>query len=213
MSEKDNIINLNKDKLNLGIEILRMVLCFWVIVFHYSGNKNKNKYKIINTFFHVPTFMILSFYLTYKIFKFKNLVKFKQRLERLLFPYILIPILYLVIIFYSSLSKKIIKKLIISLIMQYITGYYFYHALWFLLILIIYTVIFLIIFLITEKYNLILLQIIAIVSYWLQYNEYIYIKLNIYSRYLTINHFLEMLPIAVTGITLSSFEILKKIKY
>lgn len=55
------------------------------------------------------------------------------------------------------------------------------------------------------------MQIIAIISYWIQYNEYIYIKINIYSVYLTINHFLQMLPIAITGLTLSSFDILKKL--
>lgn len=56
------------------------------------------------------------------------------------------------------------------------------------------------------------MQIIAIISYWIQYNEYIYIKINIYRAYYTINHFLQMLPIAITGLTLSSLDILKKLK-
>lgn len=77
MNDKVNIFNPKNKKLNLGIQILRMILCFWVIAFHYSGNKNKKKYKILNTVFHIPTFMLLSFYLTYKIFKFKNIFKFK----------------------------------------------------------------------------------------------------------------------------------------
>ena len=56
----------NSNKINLDVELLRKILCFWVIVFHFGGKNNK--IKILKTFFHVPTFMIISFYLSYTKF-------------------------------------------------------------------------------------------------------------------------------------------------
>ena len=93
-----NNIDSIKTSVNLGIEILRMILSFWVITFHYAGNKNKKNYKILNTYYHVPTFMIISFYLSNKLFSTLNILKIKQRISRLLLPYIVIPILKLVIL-------------------------------------------------------------------------------------------------------------------
>ena len=39
----------------------RMPLMFSGITLHCAGNKNKRKYKIIDSFFHVPTFILISF--------------------------------------------------------------------------------------------------------------------------------------------------------
>jgi fucose 4-O-acetylase-like acetyltransferase len=100
----------NNYKSNLGIEILRMILCFWVITFHFAGNSNKVKYKILQTFYHVPTFMLISFYFSYKAFISNDIIKYKMRLERLLIPYIIWPIIFLSIsISFDSIN---IKKLI-----------------------------------------------------------------------------------------------------
>ena len=96
------------NRINLGIELLRMILCLWVILFHYAGNKNKKK-KFLKTFFHVPTFMIISFYLTNKIFFTQNIIKIKQRLERLIIPFIIIPIIDLGIYIGLSEPKKILQ--------------------------------------------------------------------------------------------------------
>ena len=191
------------NKVNLGIEVLRMFLCFWVISFHYSGNINRNKYKIITQYYHVPTFMLISFYLTYKIFAKKNVMKIKQRLERLIIPYTIIPAIYLVIILLSN-SEKNIKKLITNLILQYITGKKFYLFLWFIQILLIYTIFFEIIFLLFGKNSLFIFQTIAIISYWSQYNLKIY-NLIIYKN------FVRMIPFAVTGLNLGSLELLNKL--
>ena len=134
-----------------GIEILRMILCFWVITFHYSGKKIKFKYKIITHFYHVPTFCFISFYLTYKIFTLKSIIKIKQRFERLIIPYITIPIIFLIIKFFSSGFKKNIKNILLDLYVQYITGYHFYIHLWFVQNLIIYTIVCGIIFFFSKK--------------------------------------------------------------
>lgn len=98
---------------NLGIEILRMILCFWVISFHFAGNTNKIKYKILNTFYHVPTFMLISFYFSYNTFISNDITKCKKRLERLLIPYIIWPIIFLSIsISFDSINIKQLHYLI-----------------------------------------------------------------------------------------------------
>ena len=97
----------NNQIMNLGIEILRMILCFWVISFHYAGVKNVSKYKILKTFFHVPTFMIISFYFNYKALISNDIIKYKNRLERLLIPYIIWPIIFMIISKFSFNYLKI----------------------------------------------------------------------------------------------------------
>ena len=198
----------NNYKSNLGIEILRMILCFWVITFHFAGNKNKTKYKILNTFYHVPTFMLISFYFSYNTFFLNDITKFKKRLERLLIPYIIWPIIFLSIsISFDSIN---IKQLIIELSLQYITGYKIMIVLWFIQILIFFSIFFQIIIFLFKKQSLLILQIFAIISYFIQYKEINYRIFFYYSPHLrSVSHIAEMMPIAVTGLTLKNIDIIK----
>ena len=156
---------------NLGIEILRMILCFWVIAYHYAGKKNKLKYKILKTFFHVPTFMLISFYFSYNTFISNDIIKYKKRLERLLVPYIIWPIIYLVIVIPSQYHSIDIKKLILNLLYQYITGYQIYIILWFIGSLLFLEIFFKIIHFLFNKQSLLILKILSIISYLIQYKE------------------------------------------
>jgi len=156
--------------MNLGIEILRMILCFWVITLHYSGKKNKNKYKILRAYFHVPTFMMISFYFSYKTFISNDIIKYKARLERLLIPYIIWPIIFLAIST-SSFNFIKIKKLIFDLSLQYITGFKINISLWFIGILIFFGIFFKIIHFLFNFQSLLILQIISIIAYLIQYKE------------------------------------------
>lgn len=212
MNEKNKKYFQKNKSIVFGIEILRMILCFWVITFHYSGNIIKFKYKIINHFYHVPTFFFLSFYLTYKIFILKNIVKIKQRFERLIISYIIIPIIFIIIKFFSSDIKRNIKQILIDLYLQYITGHYFYIHLWFIQNLIIYTIIFGIIFLLFKKNNLFILQIQVAILYWLKCNgiiNKIFDKKN--KKLIPFRYIATMMPIAISGIILGYKEILKKL--
>ena len=102
--------------MNIGIGILRMCLCFLVITFHYAGDKNQKKYKILKSSFHVPTFMLISFYFSYKILISNDIIKYKKRFQRLLIPYIIWPIIFLAISnFQFSLNSIYIKKLLINI--------------------------------------------------------------------------------------------------
>ena len=81
--------NINK-KINYSLELLRLILSFWVVL--------QRTYKTIPKFnkakFHVPAFMIISFYyFYYNTLKIKNIIKINQRFQRILIPYIIWPIL------------------------------------------------------------------------------------------------------------------------
>ena len=77
-------------KLYLGTEILRMILSFFIVVVHLHNKNGTNiifkSFAILNLEFYVPTFFIISFYFSYKIFVSENINKIKQRFIRIL-PY------------------------------------------------------------------------------------------------------------------------------
>ena len=92
-------IKMNENNLNLGIEILRILLSFWVVTVHcyYSRNNYvKLFYKKIK--FHVPTFIFISFYFYYNKLSKRSINKIIQRFKRLLIPYIIWALLILLII-------------------------------------------------------------------------------------------------------------------
>lgn len=73
---------------NYGIEILRMILCFWVVLFHSLREPDNNfVLNIKKKMFHVPSFFFISFYFLFPIIKEKNIKKMKLRLERISIPY------------------------------------------------------------------------------------------------------------------------------
>ena len=190
-----------------------MILCFWVIAFHFGGKKNIQKYKILRTFFHVPTFMIISFYYSYKLFIPNNILKIKQRLERLFIPFIIIPFIKFGIILLRENSRINKKELFSNLILQYITGYKIIIALWFLHFLFIFTILFEIIFLLFPNKYLFVLQILAIISYWFQYSEInykIFYKCKPHLR--SVSQWADMIPIAVTGLTIGYIKLLDSLK-
>ena len=61
-----NKIVLNKKNINLGIEILRVIFCFWVLCSHCLELKKIDyiiRYIFISKYFHVPCFSFMSFFL------------------------------------------------------------------------------------------------------------------------------------------------------
>ena len=226
MEKKNNkykfntIANIKRSKINFGIEILRMILCLWVIYFHFYKNKNRKYYKILNTFYHVPTFMIISFYLSNKLFSTLNIIKIKQRIYRLLLPYLVLLIIKLLIdtfyFHYKSSFKEFIIKAFIDLLLQYMTGLRICLRFWDIQALIFLTIFFLIIFLIFKKNSYFILKFLQIIAYFFQYNEINYKVFsrfnNRYNIHLRIGAFIiEMVPIAVSGIIIAKMEILKKL--
>ena len=120
-----NTIKLYNDKskimkIYLGIEILRMILSFLIVVIHIHS-KSGSKYKLIkfifqNFEFYVPSFFIISFYFSYKLFVSKNIYKISQRFRRILIPYIIWPIIFCIRYnIFNIINKKTDKKILNNL--------------------------------------------------------------------------------------------------
>ena len=125
--------NVRKKK-NYGLEILRMFMSFWIVLNHLYKPKNKRiKIIIIEHKFHVPTFLILSFYFLNSNLLLRNIKKIKERLERLLIPFIIYPTLTFIVynFLYFFFDFKSLKTNLYQLIRQLIVGRGIYGILWF----------------------------------------------------------------------------------
>ena len=206
-------IYINK-KVNYSLELLRLILSFWVVIQHcykYSYKLNKGK-------FHVPIFMIMSFYFYYNTLKTKSNIKIKQRFQRILIPYIIWPILLFVcnnILFklfkFSQFNKKLLLK---DLLHQLIFGSKYHPNFYFLFNLIFFTLLFTIMSFFFKKSFIFIFQILLIISYIFQYsywNLYFFSKYSNFILY-SLGHILEFLPFAVVGITLRYLGIITKLK-
>ena len=220
MNINDQMIQLYKKDINLGIEILRSYLSFSVVVIHIFNIKNKKNNIIAEFIFHchyfyVPTFFFISFYFSFTIFNSKNINKIKERFLRILIPYITWPIFIwvrdIVINFKETKFGIILFK---SIFMQLLTGYDFYQVFWFQFDLIIITIIFTIIFFIFNKYSLIILRILGIIGFII--NNYYEKKLEKYKQIGSIKPLIQSFIYSITGLNFGSFfkpNKTKNIKY
>lgn len=124
-----------KKKLYLGIQILRMFFSFHILVFHCINHLNY-KSKIIkvilsNVNIDLATFFIISFYFSYNSLISRNILKIKQRINRLLIPYIIWPIIFYGI--QNFINKISANKLIEFKLLyyQYILGHGIHIVFWF----------------------------------------------------------------------------------
>ena len=208
-------VNLKANKVNLGINVLKVILSYWVLSFHCASDKIKATYKILNTYYHVPTFMVISFYFSYNLFYMRSVTKAKQRIKRLLIPYLIVAFIHLMIRehFFQYDKKEFkgkIKRCIIILYLQYITGYTCAVHLWYIQILILFTIFFFIIFSVFRKNSIVIIQIIQIISYLIQYSEMNYKIFFKHKRHIkSISHIAEIIPFAITGLTFAHIKILK----
>ena len=91
------ITKLNKENFYLGIQILRIVFSFHILVFHTIDHKKYTSKIISSVAIDLNTFFIIAFFFSYNTLTSKNILKIKQRFKRLLIPYILWPIIFLII--------------------------------------------------------------------------------------------------------------------
>jgi fucose 4-O-acetylase-like acetyltransferase len=133
---------------DLGIELLRVVLCFWIVLVHCLS-----KSKLLNIVgrndYHVPCFIVISFYFFYNALCKKNISKIRIRFIRLLIPFWIWPIiiwLFNNIFKYYYSSNRLNRFLSFNdLEIQLLVGRKFHRQLWFLFNLLIFNLFFLII--------------------------------------------------------------------
>ena len=154
-------------KIYLGIEVLRMILSFLIVDVHfYDFRKTKNKLLLFPRYaliFYVPTFFIISFYFSFNTFISKNIIKKKERLQRILIPYVIWPFIFWIRFYYIYFKKdnKKFKNLYYHLLIG--DGYHSVDVFWFQFNLILITICFYIIILLFKKNYLIYFKIIFII--------------------------------------------------
>ena len=218
MYEKMNL-SVNKTeifKINYGIQLLRTILSYLVLQYHcfdYNLAKNKILRKSIEAIeFYVPIFFIISYYFSYKIFKFKNINKIKLRLERFLIPYIIYtPFFY---ILNNSIHFKNKRFTFKDLFFQFISGIGIYTAFWFLCNLILTFIFFSIISLIFEYNFLFVIQLSGILGYlcnnYIFYNH-LFVSYKMQFRPLFLNYTKTLIYGAI-GISIASTIDIPKLK-
>ena len=199
-------------KRNLGLEILRMFLSFRIVLLHYYTSHNKIILKLKFNRFQVPCFFFISFYFLYPIISGKIVKKLKLRLERLLIPYIIHPIInwfinnamFLIIKFnrYNRfLTLNDFKKQIIIG-----RGIYGIAVLWFHFNLIFLTLLFFIFSNLLKNQFLFLFQIITLLSYIFQYSKINYYFFMKYTEniWMSVGNLAETIPIAIIAFSLAN---------
>lgn len=205
-----------KKNFNVGISILRVLLCFWVVV-HHCANAKMNNHKYLQRNFHVPTFFLLSFYFYYSVINKRNILKIKFRFQRLLYPYILWPLLILLFnnaLVASSMCKHFRRNYTMKdLYIQILIGARFYTNFWFHFNLILLSLFITIISFIAKAKLLIIYEFIGIISLYLHVsgiNNYIFYNLKSPTNK-TLGCINEMIPLSVFGCFFSSINLLLKL--
>ena len=214
MLKKDSKENV---EINLGIQLLRSILCLWVLFSHCTDIKKKHK-KYFARNFHVPTFFMISFYFYYKLLNQKAISKIKRRFSRLLYPYIFWPFLAFllnnILFMFSLLDESIEKITLIDLYLQILTGSKYYRSFWFLFNLFILSILFTIFAFILKQNQLILYEFLGIISLFLLFTK---INSDIFFPYekhitMSIGRVNSSIPLCVIGCFYSSINLLSKVK-
>jgi len=205
----------------IGIEILRMFLCFRIVLLHYYSSHNKYILKLKGNQFQVPCFFFISFYFLYPVISQRNIEKLKLRLERLLIPYIIYPfsvwiisnVMFLLLKYNRYNRLLTFKELKLNLILG--KGIFGIGVLWFHFNLIIFTIIFFISSAFLKDLFLISFQIIASISYIIQYSKINYEFFHQFKIYISqpIGNLVETLPLAIFAFSLSNYNTFKNLTF
>lgn len=212
------MIYLKRNKIhNLGLDILRMILCFWIILLHCSNVKKEHIYFLYGRPIHVPTFVFISFYFFYKNLSSRDISKIILRFQRLLIPYIIWPLIILIInnffmmIFhFGQFERKMTLK---DFYIQILTGDHYHAIFWYHFNLIFLTLLFTIISLIFKHNFIMALYVLEMISFKLHYSQINYnffIKYNDFIYY-SLGPIIEILPIAVIGLTFGKINLINKL--
>ena len=205
----------NKKNINLGIELLRMILSFFIVTRHFLKLKYKNTFLTEFIFyaqpFYVPLFFLISFYFSYKTFSSRNIDKIKLRFIRILIPYIIWPTLLWIRFNKSHLiSFKYNLNMFKSIFYQLLIGYDFYAVLWFQFDLIMISIIISIVIFIFKNQYLLVLKIFGIFCFLI--NKPYEKTLILFNKNGSIKRLNYATIYSITGFILGSNNILEKIK-
>ena len=208
---------------DIGLSILRPFLSFFVIMSHcynyqIAQGAWRRFYQNADRFlFHVPIFFLMSFYFSYKTVVSRNYVKQMKRLERLLIPYIIWPI---ILFFLNYILKRIIivkiiytfKDLRFQLLYGFLNSYL--RVLWYQWVLILITICYFLISLLFKNHINFIIIILSIAAFIKEYDGENY---RLYKKYRdgrrdTYARIVEMTPFSVIGFLLASQGIINYLR-
>lgn len=201
----------------IGIELLRVVLCFWIVLVHCLSSSKLTTLVQSNNY-HVPCFIFISFFFFYNTLSRRNINKINNRFIRLLIPFwswpIIIWIFNNIIFFFFSLNRFNRFLTTNELKIQLLLGRSFHAQLWFLFNLILFNLFFFIIAFIFNNF-LIILQLLGFFFYILQYSG---ISLKFFDNYnpcirYSLGHCVATYPIAVISLSFASINLIHKLKF
>lgn len=201
---------------NYGISLLRIFLCFGVILCHFWDEENCSKFLIpflLTRSLSVPSFMLISFYFTSSLFSSKSNNNITQRIVRLYFPLIAWAFIYYIVF---SLADCIFQidyvNGISDLFYQILFGHTLNVSMWYQCVCIYLTLIFYFIcHFFPSKIKTVIIILISFVSIYFQYsgiNYSVFSKLPDFCSN-TLGRFCEMFPYASLGLLLSKVDIQK----
>ena len=204
--------NSNNKNINKGLLILKIYLSFSVVASHsFITSKKFGFQSLLMNHIHVPCFFEMSFYFFYKTLISRNLDRYKQRLNRLLIPYIIWPIIIIIINYLLNHFLTInLKHSLNDLKNQILTGHSFIYSFWFQWDLIFITVIFIFIEFIFKKNLIFILINIELFALFFQYSSlnYQFFSKFIFEMRYTFGRFAESLPFSISGFMLAHFQII-----
>ena len=199
---------------NYGIALLRMLMCFEVVLIHGWADKGNSVILAPLSLLKeaaIPVFMFLSFYLTEKLFFIADSNKKWKRIWRLVYPQIGWAL------FYWIAAIVILREFSISnLLWQIFTGHSpkLNPTMWYQSVLIVLTLSFFIVFrFFRNKAGLILIWTLALLSLVLQYAGYNFLlfdPLRFELKY-PLGRLIEMIPYATLGFTIAYYDFFNKL--
>ena len=161
---------------NIDLSLLRVIMCFAVVCAHCWHAEERNIFvscweRLIG--YAVPTFILMSFFLTHEFFKENNKNKIKNRFCRLMIPQVGWAVIYWVI--YKALDMIFdlgFEVRVSDAFWQILTGHSpaLNETMWFQADLIILTGLFLLTFAICKGYYMICLNTYAVLALYIQYS-------------------------------------------
>ncbi len=217
------------DKFNYGVALLKMFMCFEVILVHFWQGTVSLCLIPFDALkgFSVPVFMFVSFYFTEKTLNGGGLClrkvnakislisgRVKGRILRIIYPQLGWAIIYWIV--YIVLQFKLGMNIgFDDLLWQIFTGHRLNPPMWFLTVLIALTLVFFIAFsFIDGRKRLIFVFAVSLFSFWVQYSGYNVIwfgNLRFELKY-PLGRFFEMIPYASLGYIVAYFDIFNSLK-
>jgi len=200
---------------DVGISILRIILCFSVIQVHFPVNNSTFVDKLIGLCggLAVPCFMFISFYLFEDDLFHLNISKIKNRIIRLYIPVVFWNSIFIIAkdaysIFTTKQFDFKINQIIMSMLFSHVSG--LDEPLWFLISQIFILIILVILFLYmnNESSKIFILILISLFTFYLEYSGLSYYLFGsaVWEVKFTLGRTIECMPYAASGILFSYFH-------